>query len=73
MGEFEEGLRILERLREQHGAPAGGELERALSRETLVGARFSPGDQVVDRVTGLGGHVVHTGFALHHAAPPGRS
>jgi hypothetical protein len=63
MGNFEKGLEQLTAARQRRELNRAGGLERALSIERLADAELLPGDQVVDRVTGKGGHVAAVGFA----------
>lgn len=67
MGLFEDGLAALRARTPPGDAPGPGELERATHPARLAGARFVPGDRVIDKVTGKGGKVVRVRFAR----PPG--
>jgi hypothetical protein len=63
MGLFEDGLAALQAQRQARTQAGAGELERALHPARLAGARFVPGDQVVDKVTGQRGKVVRVRFS----------
>jgi hypothetical protein len=63
MGNFEEGVRALERQRALRAVDAPRGLAGALDSHVLAGAPYKPGDRVLDRVTGEEGHVVSVQYA----------
>jgi hypothetical protein len=69
---FGEGVAQLAAARARRELSPGVDVTRALSRERLAGAAFTPGDQVRDLVTGKGGHIAAVAFARDVRPTAGR-
>ena len=62
MSEFLRGLSELHRLRAEREGAQPNPRSLDLAADPMEGARFRPGDVVVDPVTGQEGEVVHVAF-----------
>lgn len=71
MPSFEEGLAALRRVSAALAEQRATGSSEVPSREQLTGATFTPGERVLDTVTGQEGSVVHTEFVLQRDPAPG--
>ena len=62
MGDFEEGVRALERQRALRAVDAPRSLADALDSHVLAGAPYRPGQAVLDRITGEVGRVITVAY-----------